>query len=256
LEQKTLFIDPNDYQDAILTIHAGAGGVDAMDWAEDLERMYLRWLSKMNFKISIEDRMEGEAGIKRSVIEVCGPYAYGYLRSEVGVHRICHISKFDSNHKKHTSFASVDLTPIYEKVNIEIKDSDLEIEVMRSQGPGGQSVNTTNSAIRVRHKSTGLFVKCQSSKSQIQNKKKAIQLLSSKLQALEDNKQKVSCDKPDISFGHQIRTYISEPYQMVTDHRTGFKSSGINAILDGNLMPLIEAYLRTYSNQYEEKNGT
>jgi peptide chain release factor 2 len=240
LEVRTFFSKEEDSRDALLSIHSGAGGVDSMDWAAQIERMYQRWLTKAGFEWAIEDRAEGEAGIKRSVMVVHGLYAYGHLKSEIGVHRICHVSKFDANHKKQTSFASVDVIPIYEKVNVEIKESDLEVETMRSGGPGGQGVQTTDSAVRVRHKPTGLFVKCQASRSQIQNKKKAVQLLNSKLQAIEDEKKGI-IEKPDASFGHQIRTYA---YTLVTDHRTGLQAGNVNGILDGDLTPLIEAYLR------------
>lgn len=243
LEIKTFFTKDADTHNALLSIHSGAGGVDSMDWAEQLERMYQRWLTKSGFEWSIEDRTEGEAGIKRSVIEVRGLYAYGYLKSEIGVHRICHISEFDANHKKQTSFASVDVIPIYEETVIEIKESDLETETMRSQGPGGQGVQTTDSAVRVRHKPSGLFVKCQSSRSQMQNKKKAIQLLTSKLQDLENQKQGISI-KPDISFGNQIRSYVTEPYQLVKDHRTEYQTGNVISVLNGELNEIIESFLR------------
>ncbi len=241
LEIRTFFSKEEDSRNALLSIHAGAGGVDAMDWAARIERMYQRWLTKAHFEWEIVERTEGEAGIKRAVIEVRGQYAYGHLRSEIGVHRICHISDFDANHKKQTSFASVDAIPLYPDVKINIKESDLEFETFRSGGPGGQGVNTTDSAVRVWHKPTGLFVKCQSQRSQIQNKNKAMQLLASKLQAIEDGRRVPSDDKPDISFGHQIRTYA---YTIVKDHRTEFQMGNVQAVLDGDLTPFIEAYLR------------
>lgn len=241
LEIRTFFSKDEDSRNALLSIHAGAGGVDAMDWAARIERMYQRWLTKAHFEWEIVDRIEGEAGIKKSIIEVRGQYAYGHLKSEMGVHRICHISAFDANHKKQTSFASVDAIPLYPDVRIEIKESDIEIETFRSGGPGGQGVNTTDSAVRVWHKATGLFVKCQSQRSQIQNKNKAVQLLASKLQAIEDGRRVVNDDKPDISFGHQIRTYA---YTIVKDHRTEFQMGNVQAVLDGDLTPFIEAYLR------------
>jgi peptide chain release factor 2 len=245
LEIKTYFAKDEDNRNALLSIHAGAGGVDAMDWAAQLERMYQRWLTKAGFEWEIIEHTEGEeAGIKRSVIEVRGLYAFGYLKSEIGVHRICHISEFDANHKKQTSFASVDVVPLYPEVDLKINECDLEVETFRSGGPGGQGVNTTDSAVRVRHKPTGLFVKCQSQRSQIQNKRKALQLLAAKLLSLEESKRVQVADKPDISFGHQIRSYVVEPYQLVTDHRSGYKTSNIAAVLDGDLTTIIEAYLR------------
>lgn len=241
LETFTFFSSDDDKRDVLLSVHAGAGGVDAMDWAAQIERMYQRWLTKAGFEWEIVERSEGEAGIKRSVIEVRGLYAYGYLKSEIGVHRICHISEFDANHKKQTSFASVDALPLYPNIKVEIKECDLDIETFRSGGPGGQGVNTTDSAVRVWHKPTGLFVKCQSQRSQMQNKNKAVQLLASKLQAIEEGKRTVNDDKPDISFGHQIRTYA---YTLVKDHRTGLQVGNVQGVLDGDLTPFIEAYLR------------
>lgn len=245
LEVKAFFANSEDSHNALLSIHAGAGGIDAMDWAARLERMYQRWFDKVGFELEIIERATSDVGIKRLVMEVRGLYAYGYLKSEIGVHRICHISEFDANHKKQTSFASVDVVPIYEKINVEIKESDLEVETMRSQGPGGQGVQTTDSAVRVRHKPSGLFVKCQSSRSQMQNKKKAILLLASRLQDLEDKRDVIV--KPNISFGNQIRSYVIEPYQMITDHRSEYKTSDVAGVLNGNLTPIIEAYLRTAS---------
>lgn len=245
LEIKTFFAKDEDNRNALLSIHAGAGGVDAMDWAAQLERMYQRWLTKAGFEWEIIEHTEGEeAGIKRSVIEVRGLYAFGYLKSEIGVHRICHISEFDANHKKQTSFASVDVVPLYPEVDLKINECDLDVETFRSGGPGGQGVNTTDSAVRVRHKPTGLFVKCQSQRSQMQNKRKALQLLAAKLLSLEESKRVQTTDKPDISFGHQIRSYVVEPYQLVTDHRSGYKTSNIAGVLDGDLTTIIEAYLR------------
>jgi peptide chain release factor 2 len=250
LEIKTFFTKDADTHNALLSIHSGAGGVDSMDWAEQLERMYQRWLTKSGFEWSIEDRTEGEAGIKRSVIEVRGLYAYGYLKSEIGVHRICHISEFDANHKKQTSFASVDVIPIYEETVIALSENDIEIDTFCSGGPGGQNVNKVASAVRLTHMPTNTVVVCQSQRSQLQNKKTAMRLLASKLKNLEDDKRKQDVanqydNKTEISFGHQIRTYVTEPYQIVTDHRTDYKISNVQKVLDGDLTPLIEAYLRT-----------
>lgn len=247
LETFAFFSGENDTRDALLSIHAGTGGVDAMDWAAQLERMYQRWLTKAGFKWEIIEHFEGEAGIKRSVIEVKGQYVYGHLKSEIGVHRICHISEFDANHKKQTSFASVDVIPLYDDVKIDIKESDLEVETMRSGcKAGGQGMQTCNSAVRLTHKPTGLSVRCESQRSQMQNKKKALQLLSSKLQQMNDNQlqQAVSigyANKTDAAFGYQTRTYA---YTTVTDHRTELQVGNVQKVLDGDLMPFIEAYLK------------
>jgi peptide chain release factor 2 len=244
LEKQMLFRDKDDPRDAILTIQAGAGGVDAMDWAEKLERMYLRYFESEGFEAAITDRLEGSAaGIHYSEIEVRGPFAYGKLRSEYGVHRIQHVSRFDSNGKKQTSFAAVDVTPVYSEVVLEFAEKDLEIETMRSGGPGGQGVQTTDSAVRVRHLPSGLMVKCQSNRSQLQNKVAAMEILASKLrQAKED--RRVRRPKLDASFGHQTRTYVLEPYQMVKDHRSEYETGNVARVLDGDLGPLSEAFLR------------
>jgi peptide chain release factor 2 len=250
LEIKTFFAKDEDSRNALLSIHAGAGGVDAMDWAARLERMYQRWFTKAGFEWEIIEHIEGEAGIKRSVIEVRGLYAYGYLRSEVGVHRICHISKFDTNHKKQTSFASVDVVPLYPEIDLKINECDLKIETMRSGvKAGGQGMQTADSAVRITHIPTETTVRCESQRSQMQNKKKALQLLTAKLKDHESKKVEREISnkynqKTDIAFGHQIRSYIVEPYQLVTDHRSGYKTSNIEAVLDGDLTTIIEAYLR------------
>lgn len=250
IEINTYLCSKEDRLDALLSINSGAGGVDAMDWANDLKRMYTRWLDKNDFKYSIIDELEGEAGIKKVVIQVNGNYAFGKLKSEIGVHRICHISEFDSNHKKQTSFASVDVTPIYPEVDIKINDNDIDIDTFCSGGPGGQNVNKVASAVRIRHIPTNLVVKCQSQRSQEQNKKIAMQLLLSKLQSMEEQSQRNHISnqydkKVDVAFGHQIRTYVLEPYQLVKDHRTEYQTGNVQHVLDGNgLTEFIEAYLR------------
>jgi peptide chain release factor 2 len=244
LEKRTLYRESDDERPALLTIQAGAGGVDAMDWAEQLERMYTRWLSREGFEVTISDRLKGsEAGIHYSEIQISGPYAYGRLRGERGVHRIQHISAFDANGKKQTSFAAVDVVAIHPEKALEILEQDLEVETMRSGGPGGQGVQTTDSAVRVRHLPTGIIVRCQSQRSQIQNKKTALGILASKLRRLEDDK-KEKRQKLEASFGHQTRTYVLEPYQLVKDHRSGFETRNVKAILDGDLNALSEACLR------------
>lgn len=245
VEAQAYFSGKDDSRDAILSIRAGTGGVDAMDWAEQLERMYWRWLTKAGYEAVIVDRLEGgEAGIHRSMIEVRGPNAHGLLRGEMGVHRICHISKFDSNGKKQTSFAAVEVSPIYPEVTVNIDELDVETETFCSGGPGGQNVNKTSSAVRVRHRPSGLMVKCQSQRSQFQNKNTALELLASKLQALEDEKRGIRGPKLEAGFGHQIRTYWLEPYQLVKDHRTDFETSDAHGVLDGDLDGISEAFLR------------
>lgn len=245
IERQTLFRHPDDQRSAVLTIQAGAGGVDAMDWAEQLERMYLRYFTREGLEASITDRLEGgSAGIHYSEIEVRGPYAHGKLRGERGVHRIQHVSKFDANGKKQTSFAAVDVLPIHPEVTSEILEKDIEVETMRSGGPGGQGVQTTDSAVRVRHIPSGLMVRCQSHRSQLQNKENALEILASKLrQAMEDRKERRP--KLEASFGHQIRTYVLEPYQLVKDHRTSFETSAAAKVLDGDLGGLVDAFLRS-----------
>ena len=250
IEISTYLSSKEDRLDALLSINSGAGGVDAMDWANNLKRMYTRWLDKNNFKYSIIDELGGEAGIKKVVIQINGDYAFGKLKSEIGVHRICHISEFDSNHKKQTSFASVDVTPIYPEVDIKINANDIEIDTFCSGGPGGQNVNKVASAVRMRHIPTNLVVKCQSQRSQDQNKKIAMQLLLSKLKSMEEQSQRNQINnqydkKVDVAFGHQIRTYVLEPYQLVKDHRTDCQTGNVQHVLDGNgLTEFIEAYLR------------
>jgi len=244
LERQAMFREKDDARDAVITIQAGAGGIDAMDWAEQLERMYWRYLEKEGFHAEITDRLEGSsAGIHYSEIEVRGPYAYGKLRSEYGVHRIQHVSKFDSNGKKQTSFAAVDVMPLIAEVTVELREADLEIDTFCSGGPGGQNVNKVASAVRIRHIPTGLTVKCQSQRSQLQNKISAMEILASKLKrAKEDERERRP--KLEASFGHQIRTYVLEPYQMVKDHRSEYETGNALRVLDGDLWPLSEAFLR------------
>lgn len=243
IEHQALFRHPDDRRGAILTIQSGAGGVDAMDWAEQLERMYLRYFTKEGLEASITDRLEGgSAGIHYSEIEVHGPYAYGKLRGERGVHRIQHVSAFDANGKKQTSFAAVDVVAVHPEVASEILEKDIEVETMRSGGPGGQGVQTTDSAVRVRHIPSGLMVRCQSHRSQLQNKENALEILASKLrQVAEDKKERRP--KLEASFGHQIRTYVLEPYQLVKDHRSGYETGKAKAVLDGDLAGFQDAYL-------------
>lgn len=246
LDHQLIFKHPDDPRGAILTIQAGAGGVDAMDWASQLERMYLRYLESEGFEVSATDRLEGSiAGIHHVELEVLGPYAYGRLRSERGTHRIQHVSAFDANGKKQTSFAAVDVLPIHAEAAIDLAEKDLEFDTFCSGGPGGQNVNKVASAVRVTHLPTGLIVKCQKHRSQHQNKATALDILASKLRQLaEDKKEKR--EKIEASFGHQIRTYVIEPYQLVKDHRTGFETSATKKVLAGGLGSLVDAYLRQW----------
>lgn len=245
LENTAFFRGKADARDALLSIQAGAGGVDAMDWAERLERMYLRWLAKSGFEAEIVDRMEGgEAGIHRSVIEVRGAYAFGHLKGETGVHRVCHISEFDAERKKQTSFAAVEAMPVLPEVAVEIRDADLEVDTFCSGGPGGQNVNKVASAVRIRHLPTGITVKCQSQRSQFQNRTTALEILASKIRRLEEEKLEPKGTRTDASFGHQIRTYVLQPYQLVKDHRTDHRSGDAMGVLDGDLGGFVEAYLR------------
>jgi len=245
VDLRTLFSGKDDARSAILTIQAGAGGVDAMDWAEQLERMYWRYLEREGFEVSVTDRLAGgDAGIHYAEIEVRGTYAYGKLRGERGVHRICHISEFDSNGKKQTSFAAVDVVPVYAEVALEIVERDLEVETFCSGGPGGQNVNKVATAVRIRHLPSGIMVKCQSHRSQWQNRENAMEILASKLRQAEEDK-KERRPKLEASFGHQIRTYVLEPYQLVKDHRTEYETSAAKRVLDGDLGGLVEAFLRS-----------
>lgn len=246
LELQTWFRGKEDGRDAILSIRAGAGGVDAMDWAEKLERMYWRWLTRSGYEAEIVDRLKGEeAGIHRSMMEVRGPFAFGRLKSEQGVHRVCHISEFDAEKKKQTSFAAVEVIPVYPEVEIRVQEIDIETDTMRSGGPGGQGVQTTDSAVRVRHIPSGIMVKCQSQRSQIQNKRTALEILAAKLRELEEEKRSGrKGPKLEASFGHQTRTYVLEPYTLVKDHRTQYETGNVEKVLDGDLDGFVEAFLK------------
>ena len=250
LELETKLSGPNDKEDAILEIHSGAGGTESCDWAEMLFRMYTRWCEKKGYTYEILDTLYGEeAGIKKVIMLVKGLNAYGYLKCERGVHRLVRISPFDSAKRRHTSFAAVEVTPkLNDNINIEIKDSDIRVDVYRSSGAGGQGVNTTDSAVRITHLPTGIVVTCQNERSQLKNKETAMQVLKSKLYLLEEEKRKqeISENKKsqsDINFGSQIRSYVMHPYSMVKDHRTGYETSNVNKVLDGDIDDFIESYL-------------
>lgn len=259
VEIKALFTGKDDPRDVYLSIHAGAGGVDAMDWAAILRRMYLRWLAKQGYEAQILDELEGEeAGIKSTVLEVKGPYAFGYLKSETGVHRLVRLSPFDANHKRQTSFASVDVVPIHDDIEIDIKESELKIDTYSAGGPGGQHVNKTQSAVRITHLPTGTIVTCQNQRSQILNRKSAMKELASRLYQQEEAKRdeefaKQYGQKSDIAFGSQIRSYTMQPYTLVKDERTGHKTGDVQAVLDGDLDPFIEGFLRWRGTKVKKK---
>jgi peptide chain release factor 2 len=240
-----------DDADAIMTIHAGAGGVDAQDWAEMLERMYLRWMEQNGYKAEILERSEGEeAGIKSVMIAVKGQHAYGYLKSEIGVHRLVRISPFNANGKRQTSFAKVELWPdVQDEVDIEINEKDLKIDTYRSSGAGGQNVQKNETAIRITHLPTGIVVQCQNQRSQLQNRERAMQVLKARLFEMERQKQKADLaalkgENVDADFGNAIRSYVLHPYQLVKDTRTGHEVGNTNAVLDGRITDFMESYLR------------
>lgn len=251
---ETLFLlnDEFDSLGAMVEIHSGAGGTEACDWANMLYRMYLRYADKNNYKVEVVDEQRGdEVGIKSVTFLIKGKYAYGYLKGEKGVHRLVRISPFDSGARRHTSFASVLVTPIFENniASVDIKDSDLKIDVYRSSGAGGQHVNTTDSAVRITHIPSKIVVTCQNERSQIQNKEKAMEVLKIKLYQLELEKRdkqikQVQGEQMDINFGSQIRSYVMHPYNLVKDHRTGYETSNVDKVLDGVLNDFIYSYLR------------
>ena len=251
IETLTYLNGKYDSNNAIFEIHAGAGGTESCDWALMLSRMYTKYFSRHGYQYEVLDETPGdEAGIKTIIYMVKGNYAYGYLKNEKGVHRLVRLSPFDSNNRRHTSFAAVDVIPEFDNdVNIEIKDSDLKIDVYRSSGPGGQGVNTTDSAVRITHIPTGIVVTCQNERSQIKNKEIALKVLKSKLYniKLKESKDEIDSIKSDhsnIEFGSQIRSYVMHPYSMVKDHRTGYETSNVEKVLDGYIDEFIESKLK------------
>lgn len=254
LRIQTLLSGEFDKDGAILTLHAGAGGTESCDWTGMLYRMYTRWAEKKGYDIEVLDYLDGdEAGVKSVTIQINGENAYGYLKSEKGVHRLVRISPFNAAGKRQTSFSSCDVMPnIEEDVSVDIKEEDLRIDTYRASGAGGQHINKTSSAIRITHIPTGIVVQCQNQRSQHQNKDKAMQMLRSKLYVLkqQENQEKLDDIRGEVSengFGSQIRSYVMQPYTMVKDHRTGEEISNVNGVLDGNIEPFMNAYLKWIS---------
>jgi len=251
LETETLLSGENDARNAIVTIHPGAGGTESQDWADMLLRMYLRWAERQGFGTVLNDYQPGEeAGMKSATFSVSGDYAYGLLTSEIGVHRLVRISPFDQAKRRHTSFASVYVSPeIDESIEVDIKPEDLRVDTYRSSGKGGQHVNTTDSAVRITHNPTGIVVSCQNERSQHKNRERAMSMLRSKLYEFELEKKreatkKIEDSKLDIDFGSQIRSYVLQPYRMVKDHRTKVEVGDVDRVLDGDLGPFIRGYLQ------------
>ena len=254
IRMKTLLSGEYDRNNAIVSLHAGAGGTESCDWAAMLYRMYTRWADKKGFSVEVLDSLDGEeAGIKSITFQVNGENAYGYLKSEKGVHRLVRISPFNAAGKRQTSFVSCDVMPdIEEDVDVEIREEDIRIDTFRSSGAGGQHINKTSSAIRITHFPTGIVVQCQNERSQHMNKDKAMQMLKAKLYLLkqEENAAKaagIRGEVTDIGWGNQIRSYVMQPYTMVKDHRTGVESGNVDAVMDGNIDPFLNGYLKWQS---------
>ncbi|MDD7536561.1 MAG: peptide chain release factor 2 [Bullifex sp.] len=255
LKLKTLLDGKFDKNDMFLSIHAGAGGTEACDWANMLLRMYLRWCERHGFKSEVLDLLEDEGGIKSATVRVSGAYAFGYLKGEAGVHRLVRISPFDSQKRRHTSFTSVYASPVIDDdIEIELKPEDYRLDTYRAGGAGGQHVNKTDSAVRITHYATGIVVQCQNERSQFMNKDVAFKMLRSRLyeyyqKQREEEHQKNAIAKKDIAWGSQIRSYVFQPYTMVKDHRTGVQVGNINAVMDGDLDQFIETYLNWVKEQ-------
>lgn len=265
IEMQLLLSDELDDHDAILTIHPGAGGTESQDWAQMLMRMFKRWAEENKFPIDVIDLLPGEeAGIKSVTMQISGAYAYGYLKCEIGIHRLVRISPFNAQGKRQTSFASVFVYPMLDDdVEIEIEASDLRVDTYRSSGKGGQGVNTTDSAVRITHLPTGIVVQCQNERSQIKNRATAMKILKSRLyQHYQEEKEKEKAKqenmKTEIGWGNQIRSYVFHPYQMVKDHRTEHETGNVSAVMDGDISPFIHAYLKYKAENKSsgEKDGS
>jgi len=247
---RTMMGGDHDHRNAILSIHAGAGGVESCDWARMLLRMYTRWLEEKGFKLeSLDSVAEPEGGIRSATLQVNGAYAFGYLQAEAGVHRLVRISPFDANSRRHTSFASVDVAPEMDEIEVEIDEKDLKTDTYRSQGAGGQHVNVTDSAVRITHLPSGIVVTCQNERSQHKNRASAMKVLRGRLYRLEQAKREEELrylygEKGEIAWGRQIRSYVLQPYQLVKDHRTEEETGNAEGVLEGKIDRFIEAYLR------------
>jgi peptide chain release factor 2 len=256
-ELELLLSEPYDKNNAILELHPGAGGTESQDWAEMLLRMYTRWAESREFKVETLDYLPGdEAGVKSVTLLIKGHNAYGYLKAEKGVHRLVRISPFDASGRRHTSFVSCEVMPeLSDDVDIEIRTEDLKIDTYRASGAGGQHVNTTDSAVRITHLPSGVVVTCQSERSQIKNRERAMKILKARLyeKQIEENKKElaeIKGEQKDIGWGSQIRSYVFHPYSMVKDHRTGMEIGNVNAVMDGDLDTFVDAYLRTQLKTY------